>query len=414
MNRLIMSVLILLCSAGSTLGEKKDTCVDCHQTLNKSHAATVKGMEQDVHARYGLSCADCHGGDPTDEDMMVSMDPRRGYLGVPTGGQIPEFCGRCHADAAYIRRFKPRQRVDQLELYWTSVHGQRHRKGDRKVAQCVSCHGVHGILPGSDPRSPVYPANIPRTCARCHSDAGLMAGYGIPTNQFDKYQGSVHGRALLERGVRGAPACHDCHGNHGAAPPGVRSVSNICGQCHPANRELLGQSPHEKPFEEMGLAGCKTCHRHHDIQHPTDSLLGTEKGSVCISCHKSGSGGYRAAVDMRGAIEGLKAKRDAAERLIVRAEQAGMEMSQAKFDLNEVGNFLTRARTSVHAFSPPKTEEVVKQGEALADTTIQKGEHALAELQARRRGFAGFLVILLAAGVGLFLKIKDVDRREGV
>jgi predicted CXXCH cytochrome family protein len=409
-----LCVLAALLLAGPALAEKKDTCVDCHQTLNESHAAIVRGMEQDVHAQYGLSCADCHGGDPTDEDMMASMDPGRGYLGVPTVEQIPEFCGTCHADAAYIRRFKPRQRVDQLELYRTSVHGQQHQKGDRKVAQCVSCHGVHGILPGSDPRSPVYPTNVPKTCARCHGDAGLMADYHIPTDQFDKYRTSVHGRALLERGARGAPACHDCHGNHGAAPPGVSSVSNVCGQCHPANWELLAQSPHQKPFEEMGLAGCKTCHRHHDIQRPTDSMLGTKKGSVCISCHKSGSGGYQAAAEMRRAIEGLKAKRDAAEQLIVRAEQAGMEVSQARFDLNEVGSFLTRARTSVHAFSPPRTEEVVKQGEALAEMTARKGEQALVEIQARRRGFAGFLVILLAAGVALFLKIRDVDRREGV
>jgi predicted CXXCH cytochrome family protein len=240
-----------------------------------------------------------------------------------------------------------------------------------------------------------------------------MAGYGIPTDQFDKYKRSVHG-VLLERGVRGAPACPDCHGNHGAAPPGIHSVSNICGQCHPANRELLAQSPHEKPFEEMGLAGCKTCHGHHDIQRPTDGILGTEKGSVCISCHQAGSGGYRAAADMRGAIERLKAKQETAGRLLARAEQAGMEVSQARFDLNEVGNALTKSRASVHAFSAARLEEVVGQGEALADTTIWKGERALAEVQARRRGFAGFLVVLLAVGGALFFKIREVDRREGI
>ena len=163
MNRLMLFVSALFCLTGAALGEKKDTCVSCHESLNASNAATVKGMAQDVHTRYGLSCADCHGGDPTDEDMMGAMDPARGYRGSPTGDQIPEFCGACHADAATMRRFKPRQRVDQLQLYWTSVHGQRHRKGDQKVAQCVSCHGVHGILPGSDPRSPVYPTNVPRS-----------------------------------------------------------------------------------------------------------------------------------------------------------------------------------------------------------------------------------------------------------
>lgn len=414
MKQLILYVLAALLLAVPALAEKKDTCVSCHRDLDGEAAAPVQGMRQDVHAEYGLSCADCHGGDATQEDMEASMDPRRGYRGAPTAEQIPTFCGTCHADAAYIRRFKPGLRVDQLELYWTSVHGQQHQKGDRKVAQCVSCHGAHGILPGSDPRSPVYPTNVPKTCARCHSDAGLMAGYRIPTDQFDKYRTSVHGRPLLEKGVRGAPACNDCHGNHGAAPPGVSSVSNVCGQCHPVNSELLAQSPHQKPFEEMGVAACESCHGNHGVQHPTDDMLGAGEGSACTPCHERGSKGYQAAEAMRAEIERLKARRDAAEALILRAEQAGMEVSQARFDLNEVGNALTRARASVHAFSLARLKEVVKEGEALAEGVTRKGEQAMAELQFRRKGLGVSLVIILVVAVALFFKIREVDRRRGL
>jgi predicted CXXCH cytochrome family protein len=241
-----------------------------------------------------------------------------------------------------------------------------------------------------------------------------MAEYHIPTDQFEKYKESVHGRPLLEKGVRGAPACNDCHGNHGAAPPGVGSVGNVCGQCHPVNREFLAQSPHEKAFEEMRVAACESCHGHHDIQPPADNMLGTGKGAVCVKCHEPGSKGYEVAGAMRADMDRLKAKRDEAERLILRAEQAGMEVSQAKFDLNEVGNALTKSRASLHTFSLEKYRETVQQGEALAEGTARKGEQAIAELQFRRKGLGVSLVIILGVAVALFFKIREVDRRRGL
>src|SRR5688572_12273090 len=47
--------------------------------------------------------------------------------------------------------------------------------------------------------------------------------YGIPTDQAEKFKGSVHGEALLKNRDMAAPTCNDCHGNHGAAPPGATS-----------------------------------------------------------------------------------------------------------------------------------------------------------------------------------------------
>ena len=91
-----------------------------------------------------------------------------------------------------------KMRVDQLSQYLTSVHGKRLKQGDSKVAACVDCHGVHNILPVSDTRSPVYPANVAATCAHCHSDPVYMKGYGIPTDQAARYQKSVHAEMLAQ------------------------------------------------------------------------------------------------------------------------------------------------------------------------------------------------------------------------
>ena len=69
------------------------------------------------------------------------------------GKQIPELCGHCHSDGAFMRKYNPSLRTDQLAQYKTSVHGKRLLQGDTKVAVCIDCHGVHDLRPASDPRS---------------------------------------------------------------------------------------------------------------------------------------------------------------------------------------------------------------------------------------------------------------------
>jgi hypothetical protein len=44
--------------------------------------------------------------------------------------------------------------------------------GSETVANCASCHGVHKVLPSSDPRSSINPKNLASTCGQCHPGAG--------------------------------------------------------------------------------------------------------------------------------------------------------------------------------------------------------------------------------------------------
>ena len=142
-----------------------------------------------------------------------------------------------------MKKFNPALRVDQEKEYATSVHGQLLKTGNTKVATCISCHGVHGIRAVNDALSSVYPLNVAETCAKCHGDAAHMAEFKIPTDQYANYKRSVHAKALYERQDLAAPTCNDCHGNHGAAPPGIASVANVCGQCHARQGELFQASP---------------------------------------------------------------------------------------------------------------------------------------------------------------------------
>lgn len=391
-----------------------NSCVTCHLEMGDELALPVAGMENDVHARQGLSCADCHGGDPKaglDDDMEAAMDPAKGYIGVPTRAQIPQFCARCHSAPDFMRRYNPRVSTDQLARYETSVHGKLLRKGDTKVATCVDCHGTHGIRAANDSRSAVYPLNIPETCGRCHADSEYMAQYKIPTDQIADYKTSVHGIALLEKGDLAAPACNDCHGNHGASPPGATSIAFVCGQCHLNNSELFLKSPHRAAFEELELPECEACHGNHAIQHPTDDMIGVGESSICLDCHEEDSNGYKTAAAIHQQISELRGQVHFADSLLAKAERAGMQVSEPLYQLKEADDALIKVRTMVHSFSETKTEKVAQEGIALVDEAIKAGYNALAELQFRRKGLAVSMVVILLLAFGIYLKIKDLDKK---
>ena len=265
--------------AGPTTRDAKahpSSCVACHAQLEGTLKGPVDSWGADVHGGAGLGCESCHGGDPApslSEDARAAMDPKRGYRPSPDRLHLAELCGGCHSNALFMKRYNPQMRVDQLTEYRSSVHGTLNRKGDPDAATCIDCHGTHGIRSVSSPESPAYATNVPATCARCHSDAKKMARYGIPTNQYEEYRRSIHAGALLERGDTAAPACNDCHGNHGAAPPGVRSVAHVCGQCHGREAGLFEASFKKDLFERMGVGECAVCHDHHGIRHPTPEFF---------------------------------------------------------------------------------------------------------------------------------------------
>ncbi len=118
-------------------------CIQCHSGLDEQFAAPVQQWQGSVHQKNGISCNDCHGGDPTDFEM--AMDPSRGFLGAPGYTEIPDFCGRCH--------------IGVKEDYMASAHGQALDAGG---AQCVMCHGNHAVAYAS------IDLINEESCSRCH------------------------------------------------------------------------------------------------------------------------------------------------------------------------------------------------------------------------------------------------------
>jgi predicted CXXCH cytochrome family protein len=381
-------------------------CVDCHLGLDEERLVQpVSDLEEDVHYALGFGCLDCHG---------AASGPQQGsgFLGKPTHQAIAALCGQCHSDGAFMRQYDPARRVDQVAEYATSVHGQRlARDNDQSVAVCTSCHPAHQVRPISDPESSIHPLKIAETCGSCHSDASHMQPYDIPIDQQEKFEQSIHWTWMTEEGDLSAPTCNDCHGNHGAAPPGVSSVPNVCGQCHGVMMTFFTGSSHDEYFAEAGLPGCATCHENHAIKRSRDEMLFAVGESVCMQCHEGDEEVLTIFAGMQRLVDSLQEARLHADTILLEAGNLGMEVSEAQFELEEVTNALVRARTAIHSFTTDSVRAVVLAGIAVTQQAHVRGEEALAEHLFRRQGLVVSVGLILLVIAGLLLKIRELERR---
>lgn len=397
------------------------TCQRCHsdaRTMKDGFASAVpvgqlEALDASVHGKADVSgkgrmvqCVTCH----SVHDIRPVKDPQSPVHPA----NVNRTCAACHSSAVFMRSYNPGLPIDQEEKYRTSVHGLRHAKGDRKVAVCSSCHGGHDILKAVDAKSRVNAANLPATCGACHANAQYMEGYPIPTDQVAEYTTSVHGKALLEKHDLGAPSCNDCHGNHGAAPPEVESVSKVCGTCHAMNASLFTGSPHKKAFDELDLPECETCHGNHAIVNATDALLGVSAGAVCAQCHSESDNakGYRAAAAMRGLIDSLERAERRADSLVTDAEQKGMEITESRFRLRDVRQARLLSRTAVHSFDEAKFSEVVNDGIAKAGVVAAEGQSSIDEFYFRRYGLGIATLIITVLALALWAHIRRIEKEQ--
>lgn len=376
---------------------------------SKISTTMVAEYQRSVHGQKLLAgdatiaqCVTCHG------VHSIKLVTDRSSPVYPTN--IPKLCASCHADAAYMKMHDPAFPIDQYEKYQTSVHGQLNAHGDPKAATCVSCHNPHEIISGKFPLSSVYPSNVPQTCARCHSNADYMKPYGIPTDQYEKYAGSVHGRALLGKKDISAPACNSCHGNHGATPPGVTSISNICGTCHAVNADMFAQGPHKKAFESANMPACETCHSNHDIRPVTIDMLGVGENAICIQCHSSGDKGYQVAAAMRSSVDSLIQLQQNAQQAVHDAEQKGMEVSGAKFALKDVRQALVQSSAVAHTVTLDKFTPVIDKGQSIARQSLNEGQQAIDEYYFRRKGLGVATLIISLLAATLYFKLRAREK----
>ncbi len=259
-------------------------CQDCHTDIKEfphptkvlkvqcatCHADEAKAFPVSAHAALGdAACATCHGSVhelTTTENLM------------------PGKCTECHAE--------------EVTALASSIHGQAAKKGDKDAPKCVSCHGpIHAVKASSEPDSTVARKNMADTCAKCHSDAGFLSRHQIPVaHPADSYKQSVHGRAVALG--KEAATCSSCHGTHDILPAtDSRSsvnhwkVAATCGQCHKEIAREFNDSVHGEAVKNgvRDAPVCIDCHGEHLITDPKNpgSPLNAENVSsqTCGRCH---------------------------------------------------------------------------------------------------------------------------------
>jgi len=396
-------------------------CISCHSNSEKmkkygSNLPTnqIEQIQNSIHwqksikgTEHIVQCSTCH-----NAHGIVSV---KNPLSPVYSLNLPKTCSKCHSNAVYMRSYNPSLPVDQFQKYKTSVHGIRNINGDIMAADCSDCHGSHEIRIATDIKSKVYPTNIPETCSVCHSNSNYMKGYKIATDQYSKFASSVHGIALLEKNDLNAPTCNSCHGNHAATPPGVESISKVCGTCHALNSDLFSGSPHKQVFDQKKYPECETCHKYHDIVTASNELLGVSKDAVCSKCHSESENtkGFAIAKKMRNFIDSLESEINSANELINEAEQKGMEISDAKFKLRDANQAKLESRTMVHSFDFDKFKEIVSnKGLKTTSQIKEEARNSIDNFFFRRYGLVASVIIMTMLAFALYLYIKQIEKRQ--
>ena len=411
-------VLVLLMACLTTRAHSQDLedigCIGCHLELDPPYSIPAEVFTIDVHGQAGFTCADCHGGDPEAWDFDEAKDPAKGFIGVPAGREVVTVCSQCHSNPDQMRRYNPSLSTDQEAKYWTSGHGKSMKVGKMESAQCASCHGAHGIRRSSDPGSPVYPTRVAVTCAKCHADKQKMRALNLPSNIVDQYTESVHGVALLIEGDLAAPTCNNCHGNHGAAPPEVGSIQEVCGICHVNNQTLFNQTKMHRAFTAQGLHGCVVCHTAHDIQHIDESVIGTNEGDLCTTCHQPGDAGALQAEGIHTILDSLRSFLQEAAETLQDAESRGMEIEDLLLDFQTAQSNLVQSRTIVHSFNADLVRKEAQPGIVMAGQVIGRVAEIVRDFRWRRVGLGIATILISFLAVVLYLYIRRLDKKNHV
>lgn len=299
-------------------GKEAAGCVDCHgnhigeksgdpksaltkanllETCGKCHANVVNDFKNSAHGKAYLkgdnnapSCTKCHG-----EHSIKSVLKSDNLSKINQA----DMCLGCHKDSKLPNKnYKGEE--EMVKQYEKSAHYIALQKGNLNSATCSDCHGAHTMDKSDNPNSKVYKKNLEKTCGQsgCHE------------KQLADFTGSVHERAITEKGNLEAPSCANCHGNHVilkkddeanriSSPKGV---IQLCSDCHGSVEmtkkfDLPTQvtQTYNESFHGLATRGgskeaayCGSCHGNHNIRPSNDTLSTINAKNLpetCGKCH---------------------------------------------------------------------------------------------------------------------------------
>ncbi|MDP4196620.1 MAG: cytochrome c3 family protein [Bacteroidota bacterium] len=279
-------------------GAKAPICTDCHNKtahkiqkadFNKSseeklcsacHKHSLSEFSQSVHKlakqENTPGCVSCHGAHEVYNNKYSISS---------------QSCLKCHLDQSKFKN-KKSDLVEFVQHYRTSIHAKVGPNG-KEAATCIDCHGDHTVMGTDAAKSMIARQNIPQTCGKCHADV------------LKDYKVSAHGVSFA-KGVKVAPTCIDCHGEHTISavkesPLGTVAEKDICYNCHVKNPEVIKMTggtaaditKYEKSAHFIALKNgnlnaptCSDCHTGHRMQAANVKGSNINKLNVAASCGK--------------------------------------------------------------------------------------------------------------------------------
>lgn len=138
------------------------TCAQCHANIKNEFMGSIHGQAIERGNWQAPVCTDCHG----IHAIKAASDPGSS---VSAQQLAKNTCARCHESMRLTQEFGVAGR--RSTTYMSSYHGLASENGSSVAANCASCHGVHNILPSSDPRSTISKQHLVETCGKCHPGA---------------------------------------------------------------------------------------------------------------------------------------------------------------------------------------------------------------------------------------------------
>ena len=141
------------------------TCGQCHEQESRDVIESVHGQALAAGRRDAPTCTGCH------SEHNIRALKNSSSLAISQG-----ICGKCHGSERMNTKYN--LPADRVKTFFASYHGLAAQYGATRAANCASCHGVHRILPSTDPRSTIYATNLAATCGKCHPGASANFSMG--------------------------------------------------------------------------------------------------------------------------------------------------------------------------------------------------------------------------------------------
>jgi hypothetical protein len=144
-------------------------CGRCHRDIYETYKGSVHGsaLMQEHNVDVPI-CADCH-----------TAHTIQGAHTQDYAEKVPEICGKCHGNAALMKKYGIYPGV--VNSYLSDFHGVTLKfyqtqadaspAARKSIATCVDCHGIHDITKTTGPATNLVKARLVNRCQKCHPGA---------------------------------------------------------------------------------------------------------------------------------------------------------------------------------------------------------------------------------------------------